>query len=171
MKNCFLYCCLLLVFLNCYKDKKTIQIIDCNIQDVYSENAKKVTITNGVWGTVSSMEGDCMPVIQPSTNSCKTCAVKRLVKIYEYTLLSNAISSENSNVFFDRFNTPLVAQVTTDEKGFYQVTLPAGQYSIVVVENGKLYANSFDGQGGINPLTFTNGRQNFNITMTYKAAF
>jgi hypothetical protein len=74
-------------------------------------------------------------------------------------------------VFFDTFNTQLVTQIDTDENGFFQVDIPAGQYTIVVVENGKLYANTSDGQGGLSPFTISTGKNNVNLTMTYKATF
>ena len=84
---------------------------------------------------------------------------------------ANATPSDNSPVFFDSFNSPLIAQVNADENGFFQINIPSGHYSIAVIENGKLYANSLDGQGGLNPFTFTSGIQNVNIVMTYKAVF
>jgi hypothetical protein len=72
------------VCISCRKDD--LPVIGCDIQKVYADNAARVTITDGVWGTVSSMEGDCMPMIPPSGSSCTHCPVKRTVKIYEYTL-------------------------------------------------------------------------------------
>lgn len=169
MKNIINLSLITFIFFSCHKDNTT--KTGCNMQQVYADNAKKVTITNGVWGTVSSMEGNCMPTIPPSTNSCKNCPVQRTVKVYQYALLSNAMPSGNSSAFFDSFNTPLVAQVDTDENGFFQITIPAGHYSIAIVENGKLYANTLDGQGGLNPFTLSSGTQNVDIVMTYKAAF
>src|SRR5215211_564314 len=88
----------------------------CNMPTVYEGNSAKVTITNGVWGNVSSMEGNCMPVINPST--CSHCAVKRTVRIYEYTLGSTATPYNNSTVFFTSLNTNLVREVQTDTEGF-----------------------------------------------------
>lgn len=157
------------LFFGCHKDNS--MQTGCNMQKVYTDNANKVTIANGIWGTVSSMEGDCMPTIPPSNSSCKNCPVQRTIKIYQYTLFSNATLSGNSPVFFESFNSPLVAQVDADENGFFQVDIPPGHYSIAVVENGKLYADELDGQGGLNPFTFTSGKQNVNIVMTYKASF
>lgn len=158
------------LLISCHKDNNKIQP-GCDIQQVYADNAKKVTIPAGIWGTVSDMEGNCMPTVQPSTNTCINCPVKRTVKIYQYTLRANALPSGNSPIFFESFNSPLIAQVDADESGFFQVNIPPGHYSMAVVENGKLYANNSDGQGGLNPFTFTSGIQNINIVMTYKAAF
>jgi len=143
----------------------------CDMQNIYTENAAKVTITSGIWGTDSSMEGDCMPMVLTGSSTCTNCPVKRTVKIYEYTLLSQATPSDNSLIFFDSFSTRLVAQVDTDVNGFYQTTIAAGHYTIVIVEDGKLYANGSDGQGGLSPVTYATGRQNVNLTMTYKAVF
>jgi len=142
----------------------------CDMQEIYTENEAKVTITSGIWGTVASMEGNCMPMV-PSSSTCQTCAVKRTVKIYEYTLPGQATRSGNSPSFFDRFTTRLVAQVDTDDNGFFQTAITAGHYTIVIVENGQLYANGSDGQGGISPVTYSTGKLNLNLTMTYKAVF
>lgn len=142
----------------------------CDMQKVTDDNTNKVTITNGIWGTVSSMEGNCMP--SPGSNSsCIHCPIQRTIRIYEYTLKSNATQSDNYSSFYDSFNTPLIAEVDTDENGFFQIDIPAGHYSIVVVENGKLYASGLDGKGGINPIIPTSEIQNINLLMTYKAVF
>jgi hypothetical protein len=42
---------------------------------------------------------------------------------------------------------------------------------VVVVENGKLYTFGFDAQGGLSPVTVTGGKQNINLTLTYRAVF
>jgi hypothetical protein len=169
MKNIFGLCFFALTLFSCNKENVTEN--SCNIQQTYTDNANKVTITNGLWGTLSSMEGNCMPMVQPPGNSCTNCPVQRTVKIYQYTLFSQAIPSGNSTYFFDSFNTQLVAQTDADQDGFFQVSIPAGHYTIAIVENGKLYANDGDGQGGLNPVTFSGGTQKVNITMTYKAVF
>lgn len=171
MKNIIKIVIPILVFLSCHKDEEKAIQANCNIQQAYADNAKKVTITGGVWGTVSSMEGNCMPVISPGPNGCRNCPVQRTVKIYQYTLSSNATPSGNSTIFFDSFSTPLVVQVDTDSDGFFQASVPPGNYTLVVVENGKLYANARNGQGGLNSFTLTAGAQNVNLTMIYKAVF
>jgi hypothetical protein len=151
-------------------DKNDSPAVGCDMNQVYTTNATKVTITNGLWGTVSNTEGNCMPMVGPGS-TCKTCPVQRVVKIYPYTLRSQATVSGSSVVFFDSFNTTLVAETTADANGFYQVNLPAGTYSVAIVEDGKLYVNSFDGAGGLNPVTVPSGILKVNLNMTYKAVF
>lgn len=144
---------------------------NCNIQAVYAANALKVSITAGIWGTVSSMEGDCMPTVPPATNTCTHCAVKRTVKVYAYTHISQATPLPGRGGFYSSLSTPLVAETTTDDNGFFQLNLPPGTYSVFVMENGNLYASSMDGSGGINPVTVTAGPQKTDQRMTYKAVF
>jgi hypothetical protein len=152
----------------CHKDSVTNK--SCDIQQVYEDNEKKATITNGIWGTMAFMEGNCMPVRDPQTTTCKTCPVKRTIRIYAYTTKSQAVP-QNFGSFYDSFNTQLIKEFKSDNNGFFQMDIPAGQYTIVVVENGKLYAFGGDGQGGISPITITGGKQKVNLTLTYKASF
>ena len=112
-----------------------------------------------------------MPTIGPGLTSCRTCPVKRKVQIYNYRLLSDAVRTANSYVFFERLNTTLIAETESDANGFFQVALQPGTYTMVVVENGKLYASSGDGQGGINPFTVGTGVKNVDMRITYKAVY
>lgn len=144
----------------------------CNMGVAYGDNQKKVTLTSGVWGTISSIEGNCMPPVMPGEGSCTQCPVQRTVRIYEYTLRSEAIPATNPpGVFYNSFNTTLIKEIATDENGFYQTTLPPGLYTFVIMENGKIYANGSDGAGGLNPRNITEGLNRVDITMTYKASF
>ncbi len=171
MKNILLSLILFSFFVSCHKSKDISDKDVCNINQVYADNAKKVTITTGVWGTVSNIEGDCMPTVPTCSSCCRNCPVQRTVKIYQYTLVGDGVTTDPSKVFFDSFNTQLVTQVDTDDNDFFQVNLQAGHYSIVIVENGKLYANIRDGEGGLSPIILTSGAQNLNLFMTYKATF
>jgi hypothetical protein len=62
-----------------------------------------------------------------------------------------------------------VAEVTTDETGFFQADIPSGHYSIFIVENGKLYAdnNTRDNQGGLCPFSYSTGTININLVLNY----
>ena len=165
LRRLFGFCIISFTFLNCHKEN--VSKPGCDMHQVYADNADKLTISNGIWGTVAFMEGDCMP---GSPTTCKTCPVKRTIRIYQYTRLNQA-RPETSTGFYDRFNTELVKEFASDDSGFFQLEIPAGDYTIIVVENGKLYSFGFDGQGGISPLTYAGGKQKVNLTLTYKAAF
>ncbi len=173
MKKIFPILALLFILSSCEKsEQETAQPAPCDIVQTYINNAAKATVSNGIWGTVSSMEGNCMPLIGPNS-TCSHCPVKRTVKIYAYTTTANAVAAGGSQIgFYDSFSTQLIKQVDTDNEGFFQTDLPAGNYTFVIVENGKLFGNtSTDGQGGINPFNHVNGPQKIDFKMMYKAAF
>ena len=136
------------------------------MQKVQDDNASKVTIPIGIWGTVALMEGNCMPVVPPTASTCKTCPVKRTLRIYDYTKPDQA-SPSRSGTFYDSFTTTLIKEITTDDDGFFQTEIAPGHYTIVAVEKGKMYAFGPDGQGGISPFTFTTGKQNINLRLIY----
>lgn len=136
-----------------------------DLQKAYEVNAAKVTITNGVWGTVSTVQGDCMPTTDPKASTCKSFVIQREVRIYAYTKNSNASPAIPLNGLYDSFNTQLIKTTTTDTMGFYEAALPDGTYTVVFVENGKLYADGGDGQGGISPVTVAQNKVKLNLVL------
>ena len=158
-----------LLVTSCTKDSRS-GSVNCNMIEVYAANEAKVTVSNGIWGTVSFLEGNCMPIVGPGSG-CKECPVKRAVRIYQYTTSAQATPWGTSTVFFHSFSTQLVKEVIPDSEGFFQTELPPGQYTMVVVEDGKLYASGRDGQGGINSFTHQGGQKKINFRITYKAVF
>lgn len=155
----------------CKKDTKVEPIASaCDIEKTYLQNETKVSATTGLYGTLASMEGNCMPMIGPGPWPCTTCPIKRTVRIYSYTMITQA-TPQNGRGFYDSFSTQLIKEVETDNDGFYQIDLVPGDYTIVAIENGKLYAFGFDGSGGLSPVHYAGGKQKLNLTMIYKAVF
>lgn len=127
-----------------------------DLQALYAHNEAKITITQGISGTLIITEGNCMPVIGP-ISTCKSYPVKRRISIYEYTETKNATGTMPA---YDAINATLVAETDTDVDGFFQVSLVPGKYSVFMREKGKFYANRFDGTGGINPVDVENDHVN-----------
>ena len=128
-------------------------------------NKYKISITEGIWGTLVKTEGDCMPVAIDEDddvyeNSCKQYPVKREIVIYEYTKMNE--TRHEFAKFFEIY-TKLVATATCDEEGFFEFALKPGKYSVFVREREYLYANEFDGQGGIAPITV----ESFNVSENF----
>ncbi|WP_342645637.1 hypothetical protein [Mucilaginibacter sp. CSA2-8R] len=167
MKTHYLVC-LILLCLGCTKTKQAADKVDeqCDMPAIYRLNTTKVNITNGVWGTVSITQGDCMPTFG-GKSSCSTCAIQREVRIYEYTKNTDAVRNKTGGPFYDSFKTKLIQSVQTDNKGFYQATLPDGVYSIIIVEKGLLYAYMADGLGGLSPFTVSRGKVKADLTLNY----
>ena len=160
---------LVLTILGCTKSK--LNKSDCDIQQVYQDNAAKPTITDGVWGTVSFTQGNCMPVVGSGISGCVTCPAQRTVRIYEYTSMDQASYISGSSGFYESFQTQLIKEIQSDANGFYEAALPVGTYTIVVIENGKLYANLSDGHGGINPVIVEGGREKLDVNINYQAVY
>jgi outer membrane murein-binding lipoprotein Lpp len=175
MKQLFACLVALCLLAGCSKTKENAtakkQLNLCDMSQVLPLNAAKVTITNGVWGTVSEMKGNCMPMVGPGPSGCSHCCMQRTVQIYQYTTAAQANAAPGQMGFYNSFTTQLVKQVVTDAEGFFQADLPAGKYSIVIVENGKLYSNVFDGGGGIGGVQVTGGQQRYDFVSTYQATF
>ncbi|HBH05820.1 MAG TPA: hypothetical protein DDX92_04365 [Flavobacteriales bacterium] len=103
------------------------------------ENIGKLSISQGLYGTFARKEGNCMPMIDGQGSTCRTCAVSRVISIYELTGKDDVTGNMP---FFESTTTLRVAQVVADANGFFQIRLDPGMYSIFIQENGKLYANS-----------------------------
>jgi hypothetical protein len=156
----------------CDKDAATSSDnLNCDINSIYNLNASKLYISSGIYGTVSSMEGNCMPMIPPANNSCTHCPVSRTIRIHAYTRIQDATTATGRPGFYTQVNTNLIKEITTDKEGFFQTELTAGQYSLFILENGLLHAASTDGNGGLNPIAITTGKQKADLVMKYKASF
>jgi|GEM_PF-803855 len=126
-----------------------------NLKDRLTLNQQKVTITEGIWGTLLQREGDCMPKesLVYNWNRCRTFPVQREILVYEYTLwFEDTELSSFSPTFFETVFTKLIAKTTCDKEGFFELALEPGKYSVFIRENGMLYADGGDGQGGVCPV-------------------
>lgn len=148
--NSFIFSLLLILLSTaCKKDTPAPSQWTNNIEALIIHNDAKITISEGIAGTLTLMEGNCMPVIGPNS-TCKEYPVKRRIRIYDYTLMSQT-TNDGATVFSQVF-TDLKATADCDSEGFYQVKMLPGKYSLFIEEKGKLYANGLDGDGGINSL-------------------
>ena len=128
--------------------------------DTYNQ----VTIEQGIWGNVWFWEGDFQPV-----GFGKITPVVRTVYVYELTPLDSGVIG--SRPFYSQILTQLIASTQSNSTGFYQVTLPEGEYSIFVKEDSLYYANPSDGQF-INPVEVVRDSvSKVQIDIIYKAYF
>lgn len=147
MKKRLLYFSLLLVFAAC--EKRTGQSgVNWNSEsELHEHNARKVSISSGVAGTLIQREGNCMPIIEEG--ACQWFPIANAVQIFEYTTLDDV---QGSGPFFDSVYTKLIAEVILDNEGFFQFSLDTGMYSVFILEKGNYYANSYNSQRGINSI-------------------
>ncbi len=129
----------------------------------------KPSIQQGVFGRVLWLQGNVMPSPDaPSRGTGK--AAERRLHIYEVTKLDQV---ERQAPLFTKVNTRLIATTKTNKDGYFQCKLKPGRYSIFTVEEeGKLFANLFEGNGEIAPFEVkANGVVTYHITINHKAFY
>ncbi|MBO9703443.1 MAG: hypothetical protein J7604_24755 [Sporocytophaga sp.] len=162
--NIIIFSLVLISIVSCKKDPSIYSLWTNKIEELKIHNQGKVTITKGIYGTLTLTEGNCMPAIGGKNTSCIAYPVKRKVRIYEYTQEKDA---EGSYPFYKKVNTKLIATGYTDDEGFFQFQLQPSQYSIFIEEKGKLYASGSDWTGGLNPFTVSSGIEEINLNLMY----
>ncbi len=120
-----------------------------------SKNEKLITITQGVWGNVWLWEGNFMPEgwgdITP---------VKREIYVYELLTYEQIREMHLGNAFYTEIDSNLITKLSSDDKGFYQIEMPVGEYTLFIKEEGSFYNN---GSFGITVTKDTISEMHFNI--------
>ncbi len=75
--------------------------------------------------------------------------------------------------FLDSTQAPKpVYRGTSCPDGKFGISLKPGSYTLMVMENGRLYANGMDGLGNINPIQVEAGKvTQFTFNINYQAAY
>jgi len=125
------------------------------------------TLKQGITGKVYLKRGNSMP--SPDRKPGNGNPVIRTVLIYELTK-RDAVTSNGT--FFSNIKTRLIAKTQSKANGTYSIELPIGKYSLFISEEGQLYANSFDGEGNINPVEIKkNAITNKDLLISNNAAY
>ncbi|ELR68935.1 hypothetical protein C900_05628 [Fulvivirga imtechensis AK7] len=124
-------------------------------------------IEQGITGTVRWYEGNMMP--GPDTKTNEGQAVEREIHIYELVTMQAA---HREGELYKDVPSKLVTTIMTDRSGNFSVSLPPGRYSLFTKEEDGLFANTFDGEGNINPVTVKEGKvTEVKININYKAYY
>ncbi|NVJ85806.1 MAG: carboxypeptidase regulatory-like domain-containing protein [Algoriphagus sp.] len=153
-KISYLVCILVIVLMN----------FSCKSQS--SEN-------QGITGKITWLEGNQMPMISEDGSATppnpKGIPVKRTILIYP---LTNLADSRMEDGLFVQVKGEPIAQTESDENGKYTLELSSGRYSIFTQEEEGLFANLFDGEGNIQPVTVKEREwTTLDIIINYKAVF
>jgi len=74
--------------------------------------------------------------------------------------------------FFRDIKTKMIATVQSNADGTFKIKLPPGSYSVFTKEKNGLYANLFDENKNINPVTIKASQYTWKtITVDYEAAY
>ena len=121
------------------------------LSDCVSQNLR--TGKQGILGEIRWIEGNVMPTVGDTSyiNKTKGEPVKRV--IYIYKAIKRDEAKPYDGVFYTDIKTELIRKIKSNTQGKFQVSLPPGKYSLFVKEKGGLFANTFDGENYINPVT------------------
>jgi hypothetical protein len=93
-------------------------------------SCEKVTITEGIYGRVKVRYGDWMPGSTNGGEKPLACEVRA----YEYFTLDDIGGYRHADYSPEQMPKTLVASTNSDSKGRYQLSLPPGQYSVVLMD-------------------------------------
>lgn len=126
----------------------------------------------GIIGEVRWVEGNLMPAIGDNsyTQRANGIPIERDIYIFSAVKRDNTISAGGS--FYKSVNGKLIARMNSNPDGTFKIKLPIGTYSIFVMEDQGYFANIFDGDGYINPVTVhANEFTEFKILINYNAVY
>lgn len=127
----------------------------------------------GITGQVTWLEGNQMPTISESGKESqkepKGKPVKRTIRIYPLLKISD-MSMEDGLI--KSLAAKPITEIESDETGKYSIQLSPGRYSVFTVEEDGLFANIFDGEGNVQPVTVKEGEWTLlDIVINYKAVY
>lgn len=122
----------------------------------------------GIRGKVVWVSGNQMP--GPGAERTTPKGIKREIHIYSLTTVGQ--TTQTDGVFFSDVKSQFVKKVRSKKNGKFCVKLPPGQYSVFIKEDKGLFANLFDGENYIHPITVKSGEYEIiTIQVNYAASF
>jgi len=126
----------------------------------------------GIIGEVRWVEGNLMPTIGDNSYAHRAFGIPIVRDIYIFSAVKRDDTISAGGSFYKSVNGKLVARLKSNREGIFKVDLPIGTYSIFVMEDQGYYANVFDGNGYINPVTVhANNFTEIKILVNYKAVY
>jgi hypothetical protein len=126
----------------------------------------------GITGTISWIEGNHMPMMTEDGKAdvkADPKPIQRTVRIFPLIKFSDLKMEEG---LFTAIAEKPVAEVESNQKGVYSIQLSPGRYSVFIVEEDGLFANIFDGEGNVNPVTVRENEWTLlDVVVNYKAFY
>lgn len=133
--------------------------------------AVKPVAFQGICGTVVEKRGNHMPSPDAPRPNPGGTPVEREVLIFPVLNRSRVDAGDNGFISSVRGVKP-VKTVKSEKDGTFCVSLPVGQYSVVVQEPKGLYANMLDSQNNIFPVRVGKGkRAPVTVEISHQAVF
>lgn len=109
-----------------------------------------MTITQGISGTVKEISGNQMP--GPGVKRPEPKGLRTTLYVYELTSLQQ-VDRDGEAPLYKAIHTKLVDSVQTNDGGQFSLSLPVGKYSLFTRVGGQYFANLFDANNNIFPVT------------------
>ncbi len=121
----------------------------------------------GVQGQLYWVTGNQMPA--PDRSHVPQRGVMREIFVFEVATPSDV---ELEDGFFKKVHTKFVARAFSKPNGTFKIRLAPGTYSIFVKEDKGLYANIFDQENHISPVTVLPRKYSWiTISINYSASY
>ncbi|HOX82380.1 MAG TPA: carboxypeptidase regulatory-like domain-containing protein [Chryseolinea sp.] len=121
----------------------------------------------GIKGQVFWIGGNQMP--GPKKSNSPQQGIIREIIIYNSVKLQD---TKQTDGFFTEIPGPPVASILSKADGSFRINLPPGNYSVFVKESKGLFANLFDGEGNINPITVKERKYSWlTLSVDYEAVY
>ena len=143
------------------RDRERERQASCVARALTMEQSSRVTIPEGLWGTVCLWEGDFMPGPPHAPPRGRTVPASRTIYIHHLTHASQLVPPGPERMFYSAVRTPIVDSTRSDGRGFFQLQLRPGRYSLIVREGSRYYASRTDGHGNVFPVMVDSGRVNY----------
>lgn len=131
----------------------------------------KSVLTQGICGTVIEKRGNYMPSPDSPRTNPNGNPVVREVLVFPLLNMGKVETGENGFINSVGDIKP-IKTVKSGKDGKFCVSLPVGQYSVLVQEPNGLYANLSDSQGNINPVSVEKGKKSqATVEITHQAVF
>ncbi len=128
--------------------------------------ASQRNIAQGVSGQVTWESGNQMPGIDRQAPPAQPYECE--IAVFPVLTVDDAIAD---NMFFKPASKP-VSGIKTDKNGNYQVPLPPGKYSVLVVVDDKYFGNTYNGKGEVNAVEVTENKiVTMDILVNYDASY
>jgi hypothetical protein len=134
------------------------------LSSVYGQSKK-----TGLEGYIFRISGNRMP--SPDAKLSPPNGIKAVLYIFELTSLSQ-VTKQGESAFYSSVNTRLVQTVTSDDRGYFFISLPPGEYSLFTKKDALYYANNFDGDNHIAPVKVVAHKvTQVNVNIDYDAVY
>ena len=141
-----------------------VSAVPCLINSPFIQGKK-----TGIEGYIFRISGNRMP--SPDVTLSPPKGIKAVLYVYELTGL-NQVTRQGESAFYTAVHTRLVQTATSDDNGYFYVSLPQGEYSLFTKKDALFYANNFDGNNHIAPVKVVSHKvSQVNVNIDYDASY